>query len=85
MPLVLVGTTPRQEPGATCSQSDNPCAAYIADIEANVDLLAGDGLAVDLFDSRKYTTGTGIDMEDSIHPNPLGQYDIALSLAEVLQ
>ena len=84
-PRVLVGTTPRQEPGATCSNSDNPCAVYIADITANVHLIAGDGLDVELFDSRKYTTGTGIDMVDSLHPNPLGHYEIARSVADVLK
>lgn len=83
-PRVLVGTTPRQEPGSTCSNADNPCAAYIADITANVNLIAGDGLDVELFDSRKYTTGTGVDMVDSLHPNPLGHYEIARSVADVL-
>lgn len=84
-PRVLVGTTPRQEPGSTCSHSDDPCSAYIADITANVNLFAGDSLDVEVFDSRKYTTGTGEDMLDALHPNALGHYEVARSMADVLK
>ena len=86
LPLILVGTTPRELSGSTgaCANTDSPCQAYIADISAQVNLFAGDGLNVRLFDSRKYMTGTTADLSDSLHPNVKGQIEIGQSVADVL-
>jgi hypothetical protein len=79
MPTVLVGTVPYQLRGGTgpCSYNDAPCQQYIADIEADVNLFAGDGLDVRLFDTRKYMLGTTNEMADSLHPNSLGQIELS--------
>ncbi len=86
MPRVLVGTTPRQLSGSNqaCGINDAPCQEYIADITTNVRLIAGDGLDVELFDSRKYMTGTSQDLADAVHPNVLGHLEIAQSLEDAL-
>lgn len=78
-PTVLVGTTPKQLDGssAVCAVDEGACDAYIADITANAMLLAGDGLRVQMFDSRKYMRGTGVDMTDHVHPNAWGHTEIA--------
>jgi hypothetical protein len=77
LPTVLVGTIPYQEPGSTCDASDGPCEKYIEDIETDVDLFSNDGLNVRLFDTRKFMFGTGIEMNDSVHPNEFGQFELS--------
>jgi lysophospholipase L1-like esterase len=78
LPRVLVGTTPRmlQGGGGKCATVTTECDAYIADISANVALFQGDGLNVQLFDSRKYELATTTDMIDSLHPNALGDVEL---------
>ncbi len=91
LPLVLVGTIPKQlfySGGGPCAflpASDAACLAYTGYIEANVDLLTNDGLNLKLFDTRKYMAGTLVDMTDGLHPNALGQQEIAHSLLDALQ
>jgi lysophospholipase L1-like esterase len=86
MPRLLVGTTPRQliGSGAPCDVYSAICAAYIADITANVALLQADGLNITLFTSAKYMSGTSADMADSVHPNPRGHQEIFHAIADVL-
>ncbi len=83
---VLVGTTPMQYNGQNvpCNSPDaSNCAAYIADITANVKVLAHDNLNIQLFDSRKYMTGTAADMIDSVHPNPQGHHEILQAIIDI--
>ncbi len=86
LPKVLVGTTPKQnsQSDAACAGNDAPCQAYIQDIRSNVAVFASDGLGVSLFDTRKYESGTDADMNDSVHPNPLGHREIALALYQAI-
>ena len=86
LPRLLVGTTPMQYNGwnVPCNFPSSPnCAAYIADITSNVNLLAGDGLDIQLFDSRKYMSGTAQDMADGLHPNPTGHREILHSITDI--
>jgi hypothetical protein len=76
-PTVLAGTIPYQEPGSDCNSPDGPCQNYIDDIEADVDLFSADGLNVRLFDTRKYMFGTPAEMNNSVHPNEFGQYELS--------
>jgi hypothetical protein len=82
LPEVLVGTVPfhLQSPGDTCNTADGPCAAYIQDIKADVSLFSADGLDVRLFDTRKYLLGTAAEMNDTLHPNVLGQIHLSASV-----
>ena len=57
---------------------------YRADIRANVQLLAGDGLNTHLFESGKYMQGTTVDMSDIVHPNAQGHKEIAHALLDAL-
>ena len=83
-PRVLVGTTPLQLAGnSPCGITPSICLAYVADITANVHLLAGDGLDIELFDSRKYMTGTTADLVDQLHPNPLGHKEIVHAITDL--
>ncbi len=76
-PSVLVGTIPFQMPGSRCNSVDGPCQKYIQDIEADVKMFSADGLNVRLFDTRKFMFGTFIEMNDSVHPNELGQFELS--------
>jgi len=81
LPTVLVGTVPYQFNSSKCTpSSDAPCSEYILDIEADVNLFAGDGLDVRLFDTRNYMLGTAAEMNDSLHPNVLGQTELSQSV-----
>jgi len=53
---------------------------YIQDIEASVNLFSGDGLDVRLFDTRQYMFGTASEMNDSLHPDALGQVELSHSV-----
>ncbi|HMH12079.1 MAG TPA: SGNH/GDSL hydrolase family protein [Edaphobacter sp.] len=80
LPTVLVGTVPAQMHGGAqfaCTSSDAPCLQYIQDIEANVKLFANDNLDVRLFDTRKYMSGTWIEMTDPVHPNARGEIELS--------
>lgn len=80
LPAVLAGTVPYQlHTGVDvgCQDSDAACIAYNSDIVADVDLLAGDGLHVRLFDTRQYLQGTGAEMSDATHPNARGQEELS--------
>lgn len=88
LPTVLAGTIPfQQKTGAStgCQASDAPCQAYNAEIAADVSLLAGDGLDVRLFDTRKYMQGTAEEMSDAVHPNVLGQKELSEAVKAVWQ
>ena len=85
-PRVVVGTIPHQWMGtgaAICTFSDAPCDQYTADVIANVETFFGDGLNVHIFDTNKYLKATGADMADSVHPNAVGQQEIAHALQDV--
>jgi hypothetical protein len=80
-PRVLVGTIPYQYNSGKCTaSSDEPCLEYIQDIEASVNLFSGDGLDVRLFDTRQYMFGTASEMNDSLHPDALGQVELSHSV-----
>ena len=81
LPTVLAGTIPYQFNNGQCNtSSDEPCLEYIQDIEADVNLFSADGLDVRLFDTRKYMLGTAADMNDTVHPNVLGQIELSQSV-----
>ena len=84
-PRVLAGTVPLQLAGGgpPCDLNPAVCLAYTADVTANVALLASDGLDVELFDSRKYMTGTAADMADQVHPNALGHQEILHAILDI--
>ncbi len=76
LPAVLAGTVPYQlhtGQNVGCQATDAPCLAYNSDILADVNMFAGDGLNVLLFDTRQYLQGTAVEMSDAVHPNAKGQ------------
>ena len=80
LPVVLAGTVPYQmHTGANtgCQSTDAPCLAYNIDIQVDVDMMAGDGLDVRLFDTRKYLQATTAEMKDATHPNAAGQQKLS--------
>lgn len=86
LPIVLVGTTPRELAGGAtpCGGNEAICLAYVEDIAANVAIFQGDGLKVRLFDTRKYMSGTAADLIDIVHPNATGHVEIAQAVEDVL-
>jgi hypothetical protein len=82
LPTVLAGTIPfhLQGYGDPCDSSDGPCQEYIQDIEADVNLFSADGLNVRLFDTRKFMLGEAPEMDDAVHPNELGQFELSHSV-----
>jgi hypothetical protein len=87
LPTVFAGTIPYQYPGPNggpCTQAnDQPCQQYIQDIQADVTLLTGDGLNIVIFDTRKFMFGTAAEMNDNLHPNVLGQSELAQAVESV--
>ena len=87
LPIVLAGTVPFQlhddRVRAGCRADDSPCLQYIEDIKNDVAMFVGDGLDVKLFDTRKYMFGTAAEMVDGVHPNALGQRELAKSVEDV--
>ena len=79
-PIVLVGTIPFQKPGSPCNSPDGPCQKYIQDIEADVNIFSTDGLNVRIFDTRKFMLGTPGEMNDTVHPNEFGQFELSHSV-----
>lgn len=78
LPTVLAGTITYQFNTGRCNvSSEKPCMEYNQDIEADVNLFSADGLDVRLFDTRKYMFGTATEMNDSLHPNVLGQIELS--------
>jgi hypothetical protein len=75
---VLVGNPPLQEVGssAPCNIVPVPCVNYLAQIQADVTLFAGDGLNVQFVDNHPYMHATLPEMNDTLHPNPLGQTEL---------
>jgi hypothetical protein len=77
---VLVGSIPYQLlrgfPGA-CTDTEAPCLQYIQDIKNNINVFVGDGLDVRFFDTRQYMLGNKNEMNDSVHPNALGQFELS--------
>ena len=84
-PRVLAGTVPPQLVGSgePCALDPTPCQAYNSDITANVSLLVGDGLNIQIFTSGKYMSATSADMIDALHPNVLGDQEIAHAVEDV--
>ncbi len=84
-PRVLAGTVPPQLAGSTlmCSYNPGACQQYSADITANVNLLASDGLNIQLFTSGKYMSATAADLNDALHPNVLGNQEIAHAVEDI--
>ena len=86
LPVVLAGTVPYQlHTGASigCQNTDAPCLAYNADIQLDVEMMAGDGLNVRLFDTRKYLEATSAEMNDATHPNASGQEKLSQAIQTV--
>ncbi len=86
-PRVLVGTTPLQltPSGAPCGGglAIDPCPLYTADITANANLLASDGLDIEIFTTTKYETGTAADLADIVHPNAQGHREILHAITDI--
>jgi len=83
LPTVLAGIIPFEENnghGGRCTSMDALCNAYIQDIENDVSLLAGDGLHIRIFDTRKYMFATPSEMSDATHPNELGHVELSHSV-----
>jgi hypothetical protein len=83
LPTVLVGTIPyqyHQSGSGTCTSFDPVCLAYIRDIENNAAQFSTDGLNIKVFDTREYMHGTAAEMNDTLHPNVLGQQEIGHSV-----
>ena len=80
LPTVLVGTIPFEQGGSICNPPGSPCQEYIQDIEADVNLFSADGLSVRLFDTRKFMSGSAVEMNDDWHPNEYGQFLLSLSV-----
>jgi lysophospholipase L1-like esterase len=78
LPAVIVGDVPMQKSGtqAPCIVTPAICAAYTADIQANIALLAGDGLRIVYADNHSYMHGTAAEMDDELHPNDVGQAEL---------
>jgi lysophospholipase L1-like esterase len=86
LPTVLVANITGQlhgNFGYACDLSNSPCQKYDKDIQSDVDLFAGDGLNVRLYDTNEYFNATSAEMSDPIHPNALGHQEIARALEEV--
>lgn len=84
-PRVLVGTIPPQNQDgiSQCAPSTVPCQIYTADVTANVQLIAGDGLDVELFDTGKYMVPYTDDFYDNYHPNVQGHMEIAHAVEDI--
>lgn len=80
LPTVLVGTIPFQQSGSPCNSSNGSCQKYIQDIEADVNIFSTDGLNVRLFDTRKFMFGSPSEMNDLVHPNEIGQFELSHSV-----
>ena len=78
LPPVIVGSVPLQMAGTSAPCSTNPlwCYGYTADVYANVMLFHDDGLDVRFADNHPYMHATAAEMNDPIHPNPLGQSEL---------
>lgn len=78
LPSVIVGSVPLQMAGTSAPCSTNPlrCYAYTADVYANVVLFDKDGLDVRFADNHPDMHATSAEMNDPIHPNPLGQSEL---------
>jgi hypothetical protein len=65
---------------AKSGDSSGICQNYILDTEADVTIFSNDGLDVRLFDTRKYMFGSSLEMDDWVHPNELGQFELSHSV-----
>jgi lysophospholipase L1-like esterase len=87
LPTVFAGTVPYQYPGPSGGQCTAaayaPCQQYTQDIEADVSLLAADGLDIRLFDTGKFLSATAADMTDTLHPNALGHIELSHAVESV--
>jgi hypothetical protein len=83
---VLVGDPPLQEVGssAPCNLDPGPCASYLAQIQADAALFAGDGLNVQFVDNHPYMHATPSEMNDTLHPNALGQTELRTAFETVI-
>jgi hypothetical protein len=87
LPTVIAGTVPYQYPGPSggpCTPATYaPCQQYTQDIEADVSLLAADGLDVRLFVTGNFLFGTAAEMADNLHPNALGHVELSHAVESV--
>jgi lysophospholipase L1-like esterase len=74
-PYVLAGEIPNQQGGG----SQAGVNAYVADIDADVAMLAGDGLKIYLAPVSQYLSGSAgaNDMYNQLHPNDAGHGELA--------
>ena len=82
-PTVLVSDLPSENQAG----SRDPASVtdlFAADIQANVALLAGDGLNLRLVPTRNWMRGAPEAMADAIHPNPLGHAQLATAFDSIL-
>jgi hypothetical protein len=86
LPTVIVTDPPLEGAGsaAECIVNMAICNTYAANVQANAQLFAGDGLAVRYIDNHPYMHGTASEMNDSLHPNALGQSELATALETVV-
>jgi hypothetical protein len=83
LPRILVGDIPNQylvSPVSTAASQ----LVYNADIAANVAMMAADSIDVRIAPTRNYMLGTLVEMNDSLHPNVLGQQHIEAAFLSVL-
>jgi len=78
LPLVLVGDPPLQlvMPDAACDTTPSQCEDYLLQIQADVAIFAGDRLNVQFVDNHPYMHATDAEMNDYLHPNPLGHSEL---------
>ena len=83
---VIVSDPPIEELNSTaqCNSAPAVCSAYVTDIQTTVQIFASDGLNVRFIDTHLYMLGTPAEMNDTLHPNPLGQSELATALETVL-
>jgi lysophospholipase L1-like esterase len=87
LPNVLVGDVPYAVNTAStgCAGTATPALEYIAEIQKTVMILSADGLNVRYVPTREYMFGTPAEMEDVVHPNPLGHTELSKAFEAGLQ
>jgi hypothetical protein len=59
-----------------CTGTSTVSLQYIQQIQADVELLAGDGVRITYVPTRRYFFGTSAEMIDQTHPNPFGDGEL---------
>ncbi len=86
VPIVIVGDVPLEGVGskAPCAYSASRCDAFTADIKANVAIFKADGLDVRFAENHTFMLGTPSEMNDTLHPNVLGQSELRRAFEALL-